>query len=237
MGYVRAIGVLICIALATGGCGSDPAERSEDPEDEARAVVRKFLAAVASDDATAACRQFEPRSARIWFRGPCDPRPSFPIDFEEAFADGELRSVRLVGGEGEAVIQSPTYGESGLALRDTADGWRIFNLTDGSRAARQDVRAIRQVRTTTFAYGEHLGPDGDSFAGVDVRDLREYSRGVPLDAKVTSRRRSFTISIASRSGNVFRVRGTLVGKTINLDRYECRSPGVGKCPADGVWEG
>lgn len=230
-----AIGALICVSCLLGGCDSESGDGSRHSEGQARAVAQKFVSAITSEDAITACRQFLPRSGEIFFNGPCDPRPSIPQQFEELFANGGVRGVRVKGDRAEVATQSRAGGGGGLILKRTESGWKIFNTSEGSTAARQDQVAVRQVLAASLAYGSYAAAHGNSFDGANPRDLRKYSKSVPLHAKLTSTEDTFAIEVRSQSGNVFRQREESRRNGIETVDQTCRDPGVGKCPSDGSW--
>jgi hypothetical protein len=234
MGRRAGIAALICAGVAAAGCNGE----SEPEEGDAagpRAVAQRFVAAVTRGHATAACKEFLPRSAEIWFRGPCVPRPSMPLPFEDNFANGEVQSVRGNDEEAEVAVKTRESGVTGLILRNTINGWKIFNLSEGSEVARQDKRAISALTALSIAIIGYLEDHGNSFAGAGARDLRKYYDAVPRGATVTSTRDSVTISVPSQSGNVFRLRQVLRGGLVDVVSQDCRVAGVGKCPADAEW--
>ena len=236
MGRRTATGVLICAGLAATGCDNGADSDGGDAERTPRAVAERFIAAVTRGDTPSACRQFVPSSAEIWFGGPCHPdRPSMPPTFEAEFGNADVRSVRVSSAEARVVLQNDTAGERGLILRRTNDGWKIFNTSVGSRPARQDKVAIRNVNATAIALGGYSTDNGNSFAGASARNLRRYSMTVPLDAKVTSTRTTFELEIGSESGNVFRIRGNAGRGGIGLAGRTCEVAGVGRCSPAGRW--
>jgi hypothetical protein len=228
------ISALIGACVAAGGCNGE-SEPEESKAAGPRAVAQRFVAAVTRKDATAACRLFLTRSAEIWFHGACVPRPSMPPLFEEYFANGEVQDVRGDKEEAEVAVRTRESGVNGLILKSTIDGWKVFNLSEGSDVARRDKRAIRALTGVSIAFIGYLDDHGNSFAGAGASDLRRYADAAPRGAKVSSTRDSVTISVPSASGNVFRMRQVLRGGQIAVVRRDCRVPGVGKCPADGGW--
>jgi hypothetical protein len=236
MGRARGNAALMCAVLAAVGC-NDESERADRREvSSPRAVAETFVATLSRGDAATACRQFLPRSAHVWFNGPCVPRPSLPPSFEDYFAHGEVQGVRASGAEAEVAVKTRESGVTGLILRKTAGGWKIFNLSEGSPAARQDRRAKRTLTVIGIKFSGYLDDHGNSFAGARMRDLRTYAEDVPLPpgTKVTSTPKSATISVPSQTGNVFRMRQKLRDGKIGVVQ-DCRVPGVAGCPGDGEW--
>jgi hypothetical protein len=86
--------------------------------------------------------------------GPCEPRPSTPPWFEERFADGEVRSVRVEGGRAEAVIQNSNSGES--RLNDD----RLLRVRRGARELIRRSRPTRLAQECQVAGVGQCPPDG-----------------------------------------------------------------------------
>ena len=238
MGRRRAIGALVGLGLAVGACGDESETGSSEAGQGPRAVAETFIAAVTRDDPSLACRQFVPRSAEVWFSGHCRPHtPPMLPDTEKDFRNGVVRAVRVRGPRAEVAVQTRTDGERGLILQRTDEGWKIFNLSEGSNVARQDRRAITGLNAAALAFGGYRAANGGSFAGARPRDLRRHNSAAPLNAEVTSTRNTFTVAITSRSGNVFRIRGFITRRgLIGTEGRTCRVAGVGDCPPDGTWD-
>jgi hypothetical protein len=81
-------------------------------------------------------------------------------NIENDFENGVVRAVRVTGSRAEVAVQTRTDGERGLILERTDEGWKIFNLSEGSQVARQDRRAIDDLNAAALAFGGYRAANG-----------------------------------------------------------------------------
>lgn len=138
---LRAAWVALLMSTALAACGGS------DPEDEARAVLDDYVAAVADEDPNAICELWSPwaaRDARIFFGIPSDDAPdcsdqTFGYFVPLLDTDPE---VTQVSASDEAVIFEVDGLSDEIEIRKFSVEWKVNTLCVGSSCITADETPV-----------------------------------------------------------------------------------------------